>query len=143
MTPATQATTIVVRNQLVELERMSEAIETFGKSAGLGTKPIFELTLAVNEIVTNIISYAYDDRREHEIVIRLAIQPGEVTVEVEDDGHAFDPLRVPQPFLDGPLAERSVGGLGMHLVRKVTDALEYHRREDKNVLVLRKRIGTH
>ena len=120
---------------------MSEAIETFGKSAGLRAKPIFELTLAVNEIVTNIITYAYDDHQEHEIIIRLAIEAGEVTVEVEDDGHPFDPLRVPEPALDRPLAERAIGGLGVHLVRKVTDALEYHRRADKNVVVLRKRIA--
>lgn len=141
MTPVTQATTIVVRNRLGELERMTAAIETFAKNAGMASKAIFELTLAVNEIVTNIISYAYDDRREHQIVIRLALQPGEVTVEVEDDGQPFDPLRVPEPAVDAPLAERPVGGLGLLLVRKVTDALAYHRCENKNVLALRKRIA--
>ena len=135
----TRAATIVVRNDFSELERMTRAIEEFGSRVGLGPKVIFGLNLAVNEIVTNVISYGYDDGREHEIVVRLVAHTGEVVVEVEDDGRPFDPLSVAEPVLDAPLEERQIGGLGIHLVRKTTDGLEYHRRQDKNVLVLRKR----
>jgi len=141
MSSVTRATTIVVRNDLAELERMNRAIEKFGSRVGLGPKMIFELNLAVSEIVTNVISYGYDDGREHEIIVRLVAHTGEVVVEVEDDGRPFDPLSVAEPVLDAPLEERPIGGLGMHLVRKTTDGLEYHRRQDKNVLVLRKRTS--
>jgi serine/threonine-protein kinase RsbW len=58
-------------------------------------------------------------------------------VEVEDDGRPFNPLEAPPPDIGKPLAEREVGGLGIHLVRKMMDELEYRRENDKNLLILK------
>ena len=135
------STTIAIKNRLSELERVGHAVEEFGQRLGLPANVTFELSLAVDEVVTNIISYAYDDRREHDIVVRLEEQSGDITVEIEDDGRPFNPLTVPEPRVDLPLDERPIGGLGMHLVRKVTDAVEYHRRRDRNLLVMRKKVS--
>jgi serine/threonine-protein kinase RsbW len=137
----TMSTTIAIKNRLSELERVGHAVEKFGQHLGLPANVIFELTLAVDEVVTNIISYAYDDPGEHDIVVRLKEQSGDIIVEIEDDGRPFNPLTVPEPRVDLPLQERPIGGLGMHLVRKVTDAVEYHRRQDKNLLVMRKKVS--
>jgi anti-sigma regulatory factor (Ser/Thr protein kinase) len=139
------ALTVRVKNHLGELERVGGAIEAFGAAHRLPARAVFDLTLAVDEVLTNIIAYAFDDGGEHEIVVRVSMDdPARrvVTVEVEDDGHPFDPLQVAPPQLDRPLDERAIGGLGMHLVRKVTDSLAYRREQGKNRLVMRKRIAT-
>jgi len=135
------ATAITVTNDLAELERLSRVVEEFGRAAGLSAPVIFDLQLAANEIVTNVILHGYDDAREHAIVVRLVANAGEVTVEVEDDGRPFDPSSAPAPRLDLPLEERPLGGLGVHLARRVTDAIEYRRQDDRNILRMRKRTA--
>jgi anti-sigma regulatory factor (Ser/Thr protein kinase) len=99
-----------------------------------------DLNLALEEILTNIISYGYTDNREHEIRVSLSVQPGEVTAEVEDDGRPFNPLEAPEPDTAKSLEEKMIGGLGIHLVRKLTDGLEYQRQEEKNRLVMKKHL---
>ena len=136
-----RATAVTVTNDLAELERLSRAVEEFGRAAGLSAPVIFDLQLAANEIVTNVILHGYDDAREHAIVVRLVADAGEVTVEVEDDGRPFDPSSVPTPRLDLPLEERPLGGLGVHLARRVTDAIEYRRQDGRNILRMRKRTA--
>ena len=59
---------------------------------------------------------------------------------VEDDGLPFNPLEAPEPDLDSPIETRQIGGLGIHLVRNVTDGLEYRRNEGRNRLVIRKQL---
>jgi serine/threonine-protein kinase RsbW len=136
-----KATGITFTNDLAELERLSRVVEEFGRAAGLSAPVIFDLQLAASEIVTNVILHAYDDEREHAIVVRLAANAGEVTVEVEDDGRPFDPSSAPAPRLDLPLEERPVGGLGVHLARRVTDAIEYRRQDGRNILRMRKKTA--
>ncbi len=133
---------IVVKNQLSELERVSHMVEAFGTAHGIAPKAVFQLNLALDELLTNVISYAYTDGAAHEIVVQLTLCAGEIAVEVVDDGRAFNPLEVRPPALDAPLVDRSIGGLGMHLVRQVVDRLEYRRQEGKNVLVLKKVVKT-
>jgi anti-anti-sigma factor len=133
-------TTITVENRLSELERLARGVEAFGQRLSLSAQFTFDLKLAVDEVVTNIISYAYDDRRVHEIVVRLAEESGDIVVAIEDDGRPFDPLSIPAPPVDRPLEERPIGGLGLHLVRTVTDTVEYQRRRNRNLLMMRKKI---
>jgi serine/threonine-protein kinase RsbW len=131
---------IVVSNQLSELGRTSHSIEAFGARHALDTRLIFNVNLAVDEILTNIISYAYPDGGSHDIVVRLSLTTRELIVEVEDDGQAFNPLELGIPDLDKPLEQRPIGGLGIHLVRKVMDRLEYRRQAGKNVLLMAKTV---
>ena len=163
-----------IRNDLSELERIAGVIEQFGVEHGLPSKAVFEINLALDEVLTNVISYAYADGGPHEIEVRLSIpdetrtstgwseEPAlerdevtaprreretapaqvhwqEVTVEVSDDGRPFDPLTVAPADLDQALEERSIGGLGVHFVRRVMDRLEYRRDAGRNVLTMHKR----
>ena len=136
-----RTTAITFTNDLAELERLSRIVEEFGRAAGLSAQVIFDLQLAANEIVTNVILHGYDDAREHAIVVRLGANAGEVTVEVEDDGRPFDPSSVSAPRLDLPLEERPLGGLVVHHARRVTDAIEYRRQDERNILRMRKRTA--
>jgi serine/threonine-protein kinase RsbW len=132
---------IKLSNRLSELEQFEQILTDFGRRQGLAPKVMHDLHLAVEEILTNIISYAYTDNREHEIRVRLSAQPKEVRAEMEDDGEPFNPLEAPEPDTAKPLEERTIGGLGIHLVRKLTDGLEYKRQGDRNLLTIKKKTG--
>jgi serine/threonine-protein kinase RsbW len=132
---------IRVKNALSELGRVSRLVERFGAAHGLTARVVFETTLALDEVLTNVISYGYDDSDTHDIRIGLSCADGQLVIAVEDDGRPFNPLHAPAPALDGPLETRPVGGVGIHLVRQVMDHLEYTRRAGRNSLVMTKRTG--
>ena len=136
----TPAATVVLRNHVAELERVGQLVAAFGAAHRLPPQVVFDLTLALDEVLTNVIAYAYADHGDHEIVVRLSQQARTLIAEVEDDGRPFNPLEVPPPDLDAALADRPIGGLGLHLVRRVTDGLDYERAAGKNRLVLRKTL---
>jgi phosphoserine phosphatase RsbU/P len=131
---------IKLNNRLSEFDRLSQTLSEFGRQHGLGPNIVHDLNLTLEEIITNIISYGYTDSREHEIKVRLTVQPGEVKAEVEDDGQFFNPLEAPEPDTAKSLQERTIGGLGIHLVRKLMDGLEYQRQEGKNLLAMKKHL---
>ena len=120
---------------------MAQQIEAFGSAHGLSSELVFALNLALDEVVTNIISHGYDDGAEHQIDIRVALDDRELSVRVEDDGRAFNPLDVPAPDLVSDLDRRPVGGLGVHIVRSMMDALEYQREDNRNVFIMKKHIA--
>ncbi len=131
---------IKLNNKVSELERFNHTLTEFGQHHGLAPRLVHDLNLALEEILTNIISYGYPDNREHEIKVRLSVQPGEVKAEVEDDGQPFNPLEASEPDTAQSLQERKIGGLGIHLVRKLMDGLEYQRQEGKNRLLMKKNL---
>jgi sigma-B regulation protein RsbU (phosphoserine phosphatase) len=130
---------INLKNSLSELNRVSQAVNEFGVHRHLSPRILHDLNLALEEIVTNIISYGYTDDREHEIRVRLKARPGELSAQVKDDGRPFDPLTVPEPDTQKSIDERVVGGLGIHLVRKLMDSVEYQRQGDRNLLIIKKK----
>jgi sigma-B regulation protein RsbU (phosphoserine phosphatase) len=131
---------INLSNKLSELESFNQSLSEFGRRHGLTPRVVHDLNLAFEEILTNIISYGYTDNREHEIKVHLSLQPGEVKAEVEDDGQPFNPLEAPEADTAQSLEERTIGGLGIHLVRKLMDGLEYQRQEGKNRLLMKKNL---
>ena len=131
---------VELKNQLSEIERLARIVDDFGRRHQIEAQIIYNMKLALDEILTNIISYAYDDAREHIIVVRLSLDQEKWTVEVEDDGRPFNPLNAPEPDTKQLLGERPIGGLGIHLVRKLIDELEYRRLNDRNILVMRLKV---
>jgi serine/threonine-protein kinase RsbW len=132
---------VQLRNTLSELDRLRQLVTEFGERHHLPPKVLFALNLALEEVVTNVIFYAYEDEAEHHIFIRLSIWKGEVVAEVEDDGRPFNPLEVPRPDLESPLEERPIGGLGLHLVRNLMDEVQYRRHNDRNLFLIRKSVA--
>jgi len=133
-----QEMSLEIKNDLAQLERVAQAVEEFGKTHHLPLKTIFEVNLALEEVLTNVISYGYSDDNRHLIMVHFSLKEKELEIEIIDDGRPFNPLELPPPDLKKPLAERPVGGLGIHLVRNLVDELDYQRWQDKNILVLRK-----
>ena len=127
-------------NRLEEIGRLAEAVEAFGAARQLPDAVIFAFNLALDEVVTNIISYAFPDVQEHPIDVRLSLAGDVMQAEIIDAGRPFNPIDVPAPDLDAPVEERRIGGLGIHLVREMMDTLEYAREGDRNILRLSKRV---
>ena len=107
---------------------------------GFPPKTLHDVQLAVEEHLTNILNYGFDDQAEHQIKVRAFIAATELRIEVEDDARPFDPLKHPVPDLSQPLDARPVGGLGIHMMRKSVDRLEYRRAGRKNILVMVKQL---
>ena len=103
----------------------------------VGAEASYACTLALEEVVTNVFKYAYDDSGAHAVRFTAQLTPDHVVLRFSDDGRPFDPLAAPPPDLARPLEERAIGGLGIHLVRKLADALVYERSGDRNLLTAR------
>ena len=129
---------IQLLNRLDELERLAAAMDQLGKDWGIPSNYIMELNLAVEELFTNIVFYAYDDQEQHEIEILFEHpETGCVLITLSDDGKAFNPLENPTgDNLVKSLEEREIGGLGIHLVRKMVSHIEYKRLDGRNILLL-------
>lgn len=132
-------TTIQLKNNLRELEKLSQVVNEFGEANHLSPKVVYALNLSLDEIITNIIYYGYDNTKEHHIIIRISLKDEELTAEVEDAGRPFNPLEAAKPDLAKPLEERQVGGLGIHLIMNLMDTVEYKRQGNKNLLVMKKK----
>jgi anti-sigma regulatory factor (Ser/Thr protein kinase) len=122
-------------NELHELARLHEAAEEFARRAGMPERRRLDLRLALEEVVANVIRYAWDGGR-HRIDVLLAHAGGELAAQVADDGRPFNPLERPPLDPETPLEDRPVGGMGIHTVRHVTDGMAYERQGGRNVLSL-------
>jgi serine/threonine-protein kinase RsbW len=132
---------IQVRNDVAELGRLNEFLTAFWTSNQLPKDAMFDLNLVLEEIFTNVVFHGYRDGGEHAVYVGLALQGGTVSLTVEDDGVPFNPLDVPDVDVTAPIGERSIGGLGIHLVRKLMDRVEYARERNRNRLVVTKRVS--
>ena len=133
---------LTLTNELSELKRISEAVENFGEVNALSPKDIFQINLALDEVITNIISYAYEDSACHEIVVTLELSDQKLMITVIDDGRLFNPLQIPPLDLTESLEERQVGGLGIHFVRQVMNHVAYECEEGRNKLLLHKELAS-
>ena len=131
-----------LKSSLSELDRLCQNLETFGKQFGFSKKLIFEINLALDELFTNIISYGFKDDDEHVITVTLTPQNDELCLCIEDDGRPFNPIDFETPDVTCSVEDCRIGGLGIHIMKKLMDEVCYQRCGDKNVLNLKKKIAT-
>ncbi|MFH1915052.1 MAG: ATP-binding protein [Pseudomonadota bacterium] len=138
----THVTSFRMTNRMNCFKRVQPEVERFAMTHGLSPKCTFHLTLCLDELITNIISYGYADFDEHPIDVTITLDNGCVSVRIEDDAEPFNLLEAPPPELEVPLDERvrPIGGMGIHLVRTMMDGIEYTRDNGRNILLLRKCI---
>ena len=131
-----------LKNDMAELDKIHRFIEKLGRKLRLSKKYIVETNIALEEVVTNIIAYAYKDCRDQ--FIKISVIPpanGALVLRVEDNGRPFNPLKVKEPELTYDIENCDIGGLGIHLVRKLMDDVSYNYHECKNVLEMKKSIN--
>jgi len=125
---------LTIANTLPSLPPLTAAVNQFLEQQAAPHDAIFRVNLVIEEIVTNIIKYGYDDTAPHTITLDLALSPESIRLQLQDDGHPFDPLKTPEPDLNLPLDQRKIGGLGLHLVRETVSRIAYRRENGANIL---------
>jgi anti-sigma regulatory factor (Ser/Thr protein kinase) len=132
--------TLHVKTTVASIQSANETASTWLDHRGVSASAHYLANLAIEELVTNAMKYGYDDANEHVVEIKLALEHGGLVVTVTDDGRPFNPLTWPEPDTRLPLEDRLIGGLGVHLLRKMSDEMEYVRDGNKNRLTLRKAL---
>ena len=131
---------LILLNRPSEIARLQDQLESFAQQHSLPPKALHEVQLAVEEHLSNVLKYAFTDQGEHRIKVRLQTGATDHCIEVEDDGRPFNPLERPEPNLSLPLDQRPIGGLGIHMMRKSVDRIEYRRANGKNILIMVKQV---
>ena len=132
---------LILQNRPEEKQRLLSALEEFSQEHHLPPAVAQAADLALEEHVTNVMAYTYEDAAPHEIRIRLGVEHECLLIEVEDDGRAYDPLARPPVDTSLPLEEKPIGGLGVHLIRSLMDQVEYRREGERNILRMKKKIS--
>jgi sigma-B regulation protein RsbU (phosphoserine phosphatase) len=99
------------------------------------------VNLAIEEAVVNVMNYAYPAGIRSNILLEVVAEGDEVTFILRDNGVPFDPTTAPEVDVSLPAEERSVGGLGIHLMRHYMDAISYERVDNQNVLTMKKKLN--
>ncbi len=115
---------------------MMEEAGAFLESRSLSGEVVYKVNLILEEILTNIVKYAFSDGGGHTVKVHLAIKDTGVLIEFVDDGKEFDPFSRAFPQLGKTILETEEGGLGIYLVRQTADFMEYRRDRGNNLLTI-------
>ncbi len=132
---------LVLQNNLAEIERVTREFAAFARDQGVDATTAKSCKVVFDELLNNIISYGYNDDRHHEIEVQITLSRGQLGVRITDDGVPFNPLDIDPPNVTAPLRDRKVGGLGIHLIRKMMDEFSYERHANRNVVTFAKLLG--
>ncbi|MBR5465419.1 MAG: ATP-binding protein [Alistipes sp.] len=119
---------------------MATFLEEMGEELNLSPEVSFNIHLALEEAVSNVIMYAYPQGEEHAFALTVRHVDNRLIFKIIDTGKEFDPTRQPDADVTLSLEERPIGGLGIFLIRRIMQAVEYRRVGDKNILTMVKVI---
>jgi serine phosphatase RsbU (regulator of sigma subunit)/anti-sigma regulatory factor (Ser/Thr protein kinase)/HAMP domain-containing protein len=130
-----------IKASLENLNKVLDFINTELEQGGCPREIQEKIEVAVEEIFVNIADYAYADNGADGAVVIFISVTDKIVIRFEDTGRAYNPLEKQEPDLSKPLLERDIGGLGVFLVKKLMDNVEYSYVDNKNVLVMSKAIN--
>ena len=132
---------ITVAAILDNLARVQEFIEVELENCGCPVRAMMQISVAVEEIYVNIAHYAYHPS-VGEATVRCAVggEPLQVTIQFLDSGKPFDPLAKPDADITLSAEEREIGGLGILMVKKSMDEVQYEYKDGCNILTLKKQL---
>lgn len=131
--------TIRLPARVKNLEKLIDFLIAALKAVGVPEKIVSDIHLIVDEGCTNVINYAYPPGEPGDIELSCAVKDGIAAITIRDWGAPFDPINVAAPDLSLDIDERPIGGLGVFLMKKFSDRLEYRRKEDTNLLTIIKK----
>ena len=129
-----------LKNQMQELERVNQFIEEICEELGLDMELQLNLNLVMEEMVVNVISYAYPEGKIADIELVAESDGKELTFVLSDRGKEFDPTLREAADMDVNPAERDLGGMGIYIVKNIMNEVSYQRLEGKNLLTMKKDI---
>ncbi len=133
--------TITLKARKENIEPITEFIDRALEERGCPLRAQMQIRVAIDELVANISQYAYPEGTG-EVTVSFDFDETTRTAELTftDSGIPYDPLKKEDPDVTLSAAERPIGGLGIFLVRKTMDAMQYRRENGKNILTIRKRL---
>lgn len=130
-----------ISNDIAELRNLQHFVEETAEEWSLPMKLVMNVNLVLEEVVSNVVFYAYEDDDIHVIEIIFEKDIEAITITIIDDGKEFNILdRKEFDELDKSAEERMIGGLGIHFVKTLMDDVHYKREDGKNILTLTKKI---
>ena len=131
---------LIIKNEVAELEHLVILIDEVTEELQLDPEIGMSLNLALEEVVSNVILYAYPEGTNGTVQI-VANSDGQVLVfTITDQGKAFDPTQVTEADITLSAEERAIGGLGIFIVNQIMDNVSYRRENGQNILMLTKRL---
>jgi len=141
MAPSQQAHfDLQIQNELTEINTVIEAFEEYSEKTDIPMPVAMKVNLVFDELLNNIITYAFPEGGEHKIKVRAEKSPDRLLIVIEDDGLPFNPFAQSEADTSLSVDDRDIGGLGIHLVKNVMDDVTYDRHLDSNVVTLVKRF---
>ena len=132
---------VKIINSIEELFNLNDEIKNLFFIWKIPREYQYKILLSVEEIFSNIVNYAFEDNREYFIEIVFSFEKNILTIEFSDPGKAFNPLLADaSEELNKQLEDRSLGGIGIHIVKSIMSEIYYQRKNDKNILTLKKSI---
>lgn len=128
-------------NDLREIARVAARIDEFCAGRAVAPEAAYAVNLAVDELLSNTIGHGYADDSAHRIAVIVRLEEGMLVVTIVDDGAAFDPTQAREPEAGALAGEPEMGGLGLLLVNRMMDGVEYRRRAGCNVVTLTRRAS--
>ncbi len=125
---------ILVKQNIEELVNLQHELDSLFTAWHIKPEVIEDFLLAFEELVTNIIFYAFNDEKEHIITVRINFDGETISAQLEDDGIEFNPLNAEDPTIPTSIHGVKPGGMGIFLCKKILHGIEYHRIEGKNIL---------
>ena len=135
--------TLVVPATTLGLRRAEEGLDEFSAAHGLTRNDTWPFHVAIDEILSNIVKYGHpEEAPEGRVEISLHLESDSLEMVILDDAAPFNPLEAERPDTSLAAEERDIGGLGIEIVRRLMDTIEYDRVDDRqNRLTLRRRLG--
>lgn len=131
---------ITLPNDVQATTELGMFVDEVCENVGFDMSTTFKLNLAIEEAVVNVMSYAYPAGTKGDVDIDAEADDEQLKFVISDSGTPFDPTQKGEVDTTLSAEERSIGGLGIHLIRQIMDTINYERVDGKNVLTLRKKI---
>jgi len=133
---------LIIDAEVGNLEKVFDFIHTQLEGVDCSPRELMQIELAVDEIFVNIANYAYDKRGgKAKISCFVKRDPIGIEISFEDSGVKYDPLEREDPDITLSAEERQIGGLGIYIVKKNMDSIDYRYENGRNILTIRKKIG--
>jgi serine/threonine-protein kinase RsbW len=132
--------TITLSNRIDELTRISSFLKQCADQWGIPEPVTLSLNLVIEEAFTNVVHYAYSDNQDHDIDLIVKKKNKELEITLIDDGKQYDPTEEKEPDITLSANDRPIGGLGILLIKKTMDNVSYFRKDNKNHLVIVKKV---
>ena len=132
---------LTLPNDINTIPQLSEFIDLNCEELGVDMVDTMNINLALEEAVVNVMSYAYPEGTEGTVDIELTTDRKDMVFTITDSGTPFDPTQKEEVDTTLSAEERPIGGLGIHLVRKLMDDISYQYVDNKNVLTLKKKLN--